>query len=121
MALRVKRDGASVGAVAAVAVLVVAALLGSWAEVWCEAGGWGLAFELADPLSAGSYQGLSQTGYSVAGMLAPLVVTATAVDHGPSGFAFLAAVFVAAGVGVAAVARHAASRRTAPSAVELAA
>ena len=67
-------------------LLLLAELLGSWAEIWCEAGGWGLAFELADPLSAGRYQGLSQTGYSLAGMVAPALVTATAVDHGmPAG------------------------------------
>ena len=102
----------SVGAVAAVAVLLAAELLGSWAEIWVEAGGWGLAFELADPVNAGAYQGLSQTGYAVAGMLSPLVVTATAVDRGLPGWALLAGVFAAAGVGVAAVARHAAGRRT---------
>lgn len=103
----------SAGAVVAVVVLVVAELLGSWAEVWCEAGGWGLAFELADPVSAGRYQGLSNTGYSLAGMVAPALVTATAVDHGLPGWVFLAAVFALAGTAVAAVARHAAGRRTA--------
>jgi MFS family permease len=101
----------SVGAVVAVVVLVLAELLGSWAEVWCEAGAWGLAFELADPRSAGAYQGLSQTGYALAGMLAPLVVTATAVDHGLPGWVLLAAVFAAAGAAVGAVARHAAACR----------
>ena len=108
----------STGAVLAVVVLVVAELLGSWAEVWCEAGGWGLAFELADPLSAGAYQGLSQTGYSLASMLAPLVVTATAVDHGLPGWTLLAVLFAAAGVAVAALAGRAAARR-ADVAVEL--
>jgi Major Facilitator Superfamily len=107
----------SVGTVFAVSVLVAAELLGSWAEVWCEAGGWGLAFELADPLSAGAYQGFSQTGYSLAGMLAPLVVTATAVDRGLPGWALLGGVFAIAGALVAEVARRAA-RRTSP-AVEL--
>jgi hypothetical protein len=102
----------SVDVVAAVALLVLAELLGSWAEVWCEAGGWGLAFELADPLSAGRYQGLSQTGYSMAGMVAPALVTATAVDHGLPGWAFLAAVFAVAGAAVGVVARRASIRRT---------
>lgn len=97
----------SVGAVAAVALLVCAELLGSWAEVWCEAGGWGLAFELADPDSAGAYQGLTQTGYSIAAMVAPALVTATAVDHGLPGWAFLAVLFAAAGSAVAVVARRA--------------
>ncbi|MDF1603319.1 MFS transporter [Nocardioides sp. YIM 152315] len=102
----------SAGAVLAVVVLVAAEVLGSWAEVWCEAGAWGLAFELADPVSAGRYQGLSQTGYSVASMVAPALVTATAVDHGLPGWLFLAALFAAAGAGVAAISRAAAARRT---------
>ncbi len=100
----------SVGVVAAVALLLLAELLGSWAEVWCEAGGWGMAFELADPLSAGRYQGLSQTGYSLAGMVAPALVTATAVDHGMPGWAFLAVVFALAGTAVGVVAKRASTR-----------
>lgn len=102
----------STGVVAAIALLLLAELLGSWAEIWCEAGGWGLAFELADPLSAGRYQGLSQTGYSVAGMVAPALVTATAVDHGLPGWALLAAVFALAGTGVGVLARRASTRQT---------
>jgi hypothetical protein len=102
----------SVGTIAAVAVLVGAELLSTWAEIWCEAGGWGLAFELADPLSAGAYQGLTQTGYSLASMVAPALVTATAVDHGWWGWVFLAVLFAAAGTAVSVVARRAAARRT---------
>ena len=97
----------STGVVVAVVVLVLAELLGSWAEVWCEAGSWGLAFELADPRSAGRYQGLFSTGYSLAGMVAPALVTATAVDHGIPGWAFLAVVFALAGTAVGVLARHA--------------
>lgn len=107
----------STGMLVAIALLVLAEVLGSWAEVWCEAGGWGLAFELADPLSAGRYQGLSATGYSLASMVAPALVTATAVDHGLPGWAFLAALFAAAGVAVGVLATRAATRRT--TAVEL--
>jgi hypothetical protein len=47
-------------------------------------------------------------------MLAPLVVTATAVDRGVPGWMLLAAVFASAGAAVAALARHASARRTAP-------
>lgn len=101
----------SVGAIAAVALLLIAELLGSWAEIWCEAGGWGLAFELADPLSAGRYQGLSQTGYSLAGMIAPALVTATAVDHGMPGWVVLAVLFAATGTAVGVLAARASARR----------
>lgn len=103
----------SVGVVLAVVTLVVAELLATWAEIWCEAGGWGLAFELADPRSAGAYQGLTQTGYSLASMVAPALVTATAVDHGWPGWALLAVLFAASGTAVGAVASRA-SRRTVP-------
>jgi hypothetical protein len=38
-------------------------------------------------------------------MLAPLVVTATAIEHGTLGWSLLAALFLAAGVGTLAIAR----------------
>ena len=44
-------------------------------------------------------------------MVAPALVTATAVDHGFPGWAFLAAVFALAGTAVAALSRRAAARR----------
>ncbi|MFF4879688.1 MFS transporter [Micromonospora sp. NPDC000668] len=81
--------------VIAVAVLVLAAIAHSLAEILSEAGSWTLAFELADPANAGAYQGVSQTGAALGAMLAPLVVTA-AIEHGAAGWAILAAVFLAA-------------------------
>lgn len=101
----------SAGAVGAVLLLLAAEVVATLGEVWAEAGAWGLAFELADPASVGAYQGVSQMGYSIAGMLAPLVVTATAIDHGLPGWALLGGLFALAGVGVAAVARHADAAR----------
>ncbi|WP_121255669.1 MFS transporter [Nocardioides ferulae] len=103
----------SVGVVLAVVVLLAAELVASAAEVWSEAGGWGLAFELADPVNAGAYQGLSQMGYSLAGMLAPAVVTVTAIEHGAAGWAVLGAGFAVTGVLVARLAAHAAATRPA--------
>lgn len=101
---------------AACALLVVAALAHSLGEILGEAGGWGMAFELADPQHAGAYQGLSQTGYAVASMVAPALVTATAIEHGTVGWLALGAMFVLAGTGAAAVARgRAAGRRAASS------
>ena len=85
------------GAALAVTLLVGAAVAHTAAEMVGEAGSWGLAFELADERSAGAYQGVSQAGYSVGSMLAPLVVTATAIEHGTAGWAVLGAVFLAAG------------------------
>lgn len=96
--------------VAACVLLVLAGLAHSLGEIFGEAGGWGMAFELADPRSAGAYQGLSQTGYSIASMVAPPLATVTAIEHGTVGWLTLGAIFVAAGSGAALVARNARPR-----------
>ena len=98
----------------AIAVIVLAALAHAFAEVLSQAGGWGLSFELADPVRAGTYQGVFSMGYSVGAMAAPLVVTSTALTHGLAGWAILAAIFLASGLGTWAIARSAA--RAAPAA-----
>lgn len=100
----------SVGVVAAIVLLLVAEVASTFGEILSEAGTWGLAFELADPQNAGAYQGVSQMGYSIAGMLAPLVITATAIDHGLPGWLALGAVFAGVGALVAVVASRAAAR-----------
>lgn len=92
----------------AVAVLVIAAVAHAFAEVLSQAGGWGLSFELADPVRAGTYQGVFGMGYSVGALAAPLVVNATAVSHGLAGWAVLAAIFLASGLGTWWIARRAA-------------
>ena len=56
-----------------------------------------LAFELADPANVGAYQGVSQTGAALGSMLAPLVVTATAIQHGLPGWILLGVLFLLAG------------------------
>lgn len=93
----------------AIAVLVVAAIAHAFAEVLSQAGGWGLSFELADPVRAGTYQGVFGMGYSVGALAAPLVVNATAISHGVSGWAILAAIFLASGLGTWLIARRAAA------------
>lgn len=83
----------------AVVVLVLALVAASAAEVLSEAGAWSLAFELADSRNAGAYQGVSQTGFAAGTMLAPAIVTGTAIAHGTPGWLALAALFLAAGIG----------------------
>ncbi len=100
-----------VGAYAAVGLLLVGEVSLTWAEVAAEAGGWGLAFELADPDNVGAYQGVSQTGYALAAMAAPTVVTALAIEHGLSGWLALGCIFLVAGCLVPVVADRAAARR----------
>jgi hypothetical protein len=85
----------------AVVVLTLATVAHTLAEILSEAGNWTLAFELADPTNAGAYQGVSQTGAALGSMLAPALVTATASEHGFAGWAVLAALFLAAGLGTA--------------------
>ena len=102
---------------AATALLVLAAAAHSLGEVLSEAGGWGMAFELADPRRAGAYQGLSQTGYALAAMAAPVVVTALPVRFGTPGWLALGAVFAVAGAAAAEVARRAAGARAGAEAV----
>ncbi|MFG3437472.1 MFS transporter [Nonomuraea sp. NPDC047897] len=91
--------------ITACVLLLLAGLAHAFGEILGEAGGWTMAFELADQRSAGAYQGLSQTGYAIAAMTSPVLVTATAIAHGTVGWAALAALFLAGGTGAAAVAR----------------
>ncbi|GAA2863659.1 MFS transporter [Paenarthrobacter ilicis] len=93
--------------VAAVVLLCGAALLHSLAEILSQAGAWGLSFELANPLQAGAYQGMFGMGSALGAMLAPLVVTATVVEHGLAGWCVLGAVFLASAAGIALIARKA--------------
>lgn len=92
----------------AVTVLVIAALAHAFAEVLSQAGGWGLSFELADPVRAGTYQGVFGMGYSVGALAAPLVVNATAISNGLWGWTVLAVIFLVSGLGTAWIARRAA-------------
>lgn len=97
----------------AIAVVIAAAVAHAFAEVLSQAGGWGLSFELADPVRAGTYQGVFSMGYSLGAMVAPLFVTSTALTLGLAGWAILGAVFLASGLGtwaIAVVAARAAER-----------
>lgn len=86
-------------ALLAVVLLILAALVHAAAELWGEAGSWTLSFDLADERTAGAYQGVSQMGQSVAMMVAPLLVTATAIAHGIAGWGALAALFLLVALG----------------------
>lgn len=88
----------------AVTLLVGGAIAGAFAEVLQQAGSWGLGFELADPVRAGAYQGVFGMGYSVAGFVAPFIVTATVLTMGVPGWFVLAGIFVLAAAGMSAIA-----------------
>lgn len=99
---------ASGTAVVVVAVLVLATVAHSLAEILSEAGNWTLAFELADPTNTAAYQGVSQTGPALGSMLGPLLVTATAINHGWAGWMVLGVLFLTAGLLTLGLARRSA-------------
>lgn len=90
---------------AAIVVVLVAAITHAFAEVLSQAGGWALCFELADQARPGVYQGVFAMGVAIGAMLAPIVVTVTALGLGLLGWGILAAMFLMAGLGTWAVAR----------------
>jgi MFS family permease len=93
----------------AVTALLLGATAHAFAEVWSQAGGWGLSFELAIEERAGAYQGVFGMGFGLGSMAAPLVVNATALTHGLAGWLGLAALFLLSALGTRSLARHAAS------------
>lgn len=94
----------------AAVLLVVAAVAHSLAEITSSAAGWALSFELAPADRVGAYQGVYGTGYAIGAMVAPTVVTLTAIDLGTAGWAILAVVFLGSASGTAAVVRNAERR-----------
>lgn len=98
-----------------VVVLLAAAVVHSLAEIMSSAAGWSLSFDLAPQERMGSYQGVYGTGYAVGAMIAPAVVTLTAIDLGTGGWAILAAMFAGASAGVVVIARRAAREADAAS------
>ncbi|WP_231954514.1 MFS transporter [Actinoplanes derwentensis] len=98
------------GTGAAVGLLVAAVTAHSFGEIVSEAGGWELAFELADPRNTGAYQGVSQAGMAIGRAFAPLVVASTAIGLGLPGWLLLGGLFVAAGAGTRLITRGVGAR-----------
>ncbi|WP_162924887.1 MFS transporter [Mycetocola zhujimingii] len=90
----------------AIALLVLAMVVHSFAEILSSASNWGLSFELADQSRAGAYQGVFAMGYSLGAMAAPLVISATVLTHGTMGWMVLGAVFLLSALGINLLARH---------------
>ena len=83
---------------AAIAVLVVAAALQAAAEMMQASGAWEISFGLAPEGRHGQYQGVFGSGFTVARMLGPLLVTTVVLGWGTVGWLLLGGLFVAAGV-----------------------
>jgi MFS family permease len=104
-------------ALLAVAILILAAGLQSLAEMMQASGSWEISFDLAPPGKHGQYQGFFGSGFTVARMLGPLLVTTLIISWGTIGWLLLGALFLAAGIAMVPAVRAAriAAARTAYS------
>lgn len=96
----------------AAAVLVIAALVHVLGELRQAAGSWGLSFDLAPDHAQGQYQGLYGTGFSMANVVAPALLTTVVVGWGWPGWALFAVAFVVTGLAVPIAARWALRTRS---------
>lgn len=109
IACAVYAASAGVPPVVAIAVIIVATIAHTFAEILSSAGIWGLSYELADPRSAGAYQGLFAMAFSIGTMVTPAVIAVTVVDNGTAGWVALGAIFLASSAGIRAIAHRAPS------------
>jgi MFS family permease len=84
-------------ALPAVAMLLFGAVAQTIAELLSSAAGWALSYDLADQSAHGAYQGVFNSGFTAGVLLAPLVVTSTAIRFGAPGWLALGAIFALAG------------------------
>lgn len=105
------------GALAAVAVLLVAALIQVLGEMMQGAAAWELGFGLAPADKQGQYQGFFGMAPQIARMLGPVVVTTLLIGWGTLGWLVLGALFLAAGLAMTPALRWAerTRARTAPA------
>jgi hypothetical protein len=101
---------AGISAWASALVLLAAITVQSLAEVLSSAAGWALSYDLAHPSAPGAYQGIFASGFALAAMLAPLVMTSTALRLGFAGWAVVAGLFGAAGTALVPASRWAERR-----------
>jgi MFS family permease len=70
------------------------------AELFSSAGEWGLQAELSDPARRGEYQGVSQLGFTLGSVWAPAAYTFLAMEWGAQGWLVIAAIVMAAAIGI---------------------
>jgi MFS family permease len=97
----------------AVVILLVAAALQAGAEMMQASGAWEISFGLAPEGRHGQYQGFFGSGFTVARMLGPLLVTTLVLGWGTAGWLVLGVVFVVAGIAMGPTVRWAARTRLA--------
>ncbi len=104
-------SGFGVPAWAAVAILLFAAALQAGAEMLQASGAWEISFGLAPEGRHGQYQGFFGSGFTIARMLGPLLVTTVVLGGGTAGWLLLGGVFLAAGLAMGPAVRWAARGR----------
>jgi MFS family permease len=70
------------------------------AELYLSAASWSFEAELMDPRQRGAYQGASQLSMTLGKVWAPAVFTFLAMDWGATGWLIIAAIIVAATIGI---------------------
>lgn len=85
-------------ALLAVTVLLIAAALQSLAEMLQAGGAWEISFGLAPDGRHGQYQGFFTSGFTVARMLGPLLLTTVILGWGTIGWVLLGTAFLLAGL-----------------------
>jgi len=83
---------------AAVVILLTAAALQAGAEMLQASGAWEISFGLAPEGRHGQYQGFFGSGFTIARMLGPLLVTTVVLGWGTAGWLLLGGIFLAAGL-----------------------
>lgn len=86
-----------VSAWVACVVLVVGMVFHTIGELYSSGASWGIGFGMAREDLQGQYQGAYSLGRSVTGIVAPIIVIATAISLGRVGWAILAVALVAIG------------------------
>ena len=70
------------------------------AELYQSAGHWGLVSELSEPARRGEHQGAAQLGWTAGSVWAPATYTFLAINGGALGWVVIAAIVVAATIGL---------------------
>lgn len=104
--------GASEGV--AIVLLVAAVLSLTVGEVLATVGEWGLSLGLAPEVGQGRYLAIFSTGSAAQIAFGPLLITALIVELGSDGWAVLAAIFLACGLGAWFLGRDAQRPASAP-------
>ncbi|WP_407991234.1 hypothetical protein [Kitasatospora sp. CMC57] len=102
------------------AVLLIAGVAcQTLSEIFCQAAGWALSYDLAGDGNHGAYQGVFNSGLAAALMLGPVLITTVVITNGLLGWILLGALMLVGAAAMPAAVRWA--QRSRPVASEVAA